>query len=426
LSVATPPQKSSAKPTPPAGPNIPRTSASVERSTTTFSTVTSSLSHERSSQRSTNDVGLATSEPFPSAAPDSRMSHTGPSTFAPHAGSNMPGQDNFSRDIQHDLTEMYTPARIAALSHSSQSLSLQIPDDTNMPGLSHTQENSPWCSSASDSNYSTHSDGSRTGGQWSGRARSDSAHTVPNWPAAAPQFPSNAALGTPHDLQSPQFESPLEQFLGPYVSPRMTRPSVSQQLLDVTNSLDPFYMDSVGTPTLSIFSKPLASVLSESTSRVSESRLAGVDVKTKQLMEPQLEALYISATMAHLAPLEPYISSYWQLFDAIFPVIHRGSFDPTANIILSSAMAAIGTQYHSTAAARQKGIELNDYCRKTIDHVSFLDLVLVCFKLTKAHSFPTGIFTQCKQYCSLRPSPVTAVGKPILSCLDNLNKFTIG
>jgi hypothetical protein len=96
-------------------------------------------------------------------------------------------------------------------------------------------------------------------------------------------------------------------------------------------------------------------------------------------MEPQLAALYISATMAHLAPLEPYISSYWQFFDAIFPVIHRGSFDPTANTILSSAMAAIGTQYHNTAAARQKGIELNDYCRKTIDHVSSLALVLVCF-----------------------------------------------
>lgn len=38
---------------------------------------------------------------------------------------------------------------------------LRIPEETYTPALSYTQDNSPWCSSSSDSTYSTQSDGSR-------------------------------------------------------------------------------------------------------------------------------------------------------------------------------------------------------------------------------------------------------------------------
>jgi hypothetical protein len=235
--------------------------------------------------------------------------------------------------------------------------------------LAYTQENSPWCSSASDSNYSTQSDGSRTGRQWSLRARSASVHTVPDWPTNTAQFSPHNIIGTPQDLRNGQFDSILEQYETPYTSPRMTPSSLSRHLLDVpsSNSFGGYYMESVGTPALSTYSKPLAQIFSASPSRISDSRLGGIDFKRKEFVEPQLG---MSSINAHLAHLDPYLSSYWHSFDQHFPIIHRGTFDPAENNLLTFAMAAIGTQYRNTIEARQKGVELNDYCRKNIDHVS--------------------------------------------------------
>jgi hypothetical protein len=167
----------------------------------------------------------------------------------------------------------------------------------------------------------------------------------------------------------------------------MAAPNVSCPLFDLSNAFEEYSMESMDTPVLSSYSKPLASDFSGASPRTPNASFGGGDFKTKQLMEPQLEALCISATMEHIAPLDPYITSYWESCNTFFPIIHRGTFDPTENGLLSSAMAALGTQYHNTAAARQKGVELNDYCRKSIDLVSFLVLVLGVSVLT-THSVP--------------------------------------
>jgi hypothetical protein len=71
-----------------------------------------------------------------------------------------------------------------------------------------------------------------------------------------------------------------------------------------------------------------------------------------------------------LAQLDDYISTYWQILDSLFPIIHHGTFDSTVDSLLSSAMAAMGSQYHDTPEARQRGIELNEYCRKSIGLVN--------------------------------------------------------
>lgn len=168
-----------------------------------------------------------------------------------------------------------------------------------------------------------------------------------------------------HDMQNPQFDPRMGKFK-PYTAPRMTL-STAQTLLGVPNSFEGYSVRG-GVGMLAVFS--------ESTPRVSDSRVGGIDIQMKPLMEQQLEALQISATMAHLTPLDDYISTYWHTFHTFCPIIHRGAFDPAANILLSSAIAAIGTQYHNTAAARQKGVELNDYCRRTIDLVSVASLIL--------------------------------------------------
>ena len=70
--------------------------------------------------------------------------------------------------------------------------------------------------------------------------------------------------------------------------------------------------------------------------------------------------------------LDLYLSSYWQYFHPLFPIIHRPTFDRTEDNLLNIAMAAIGTQYHDSPEARTQGSEFNEACRKGIELVSML------------------------------------------------------
>ena len=162
----------------------------------------------------------------------------------------------------------------------------------------------------------------------------------------------------------------------PYTAARIPLSSIPLTLLGVPNTFEGYSVGGVGMPAVPMDIKPLSPVFSESTPQVSDSRVGGINIQMKPLMEQQLEALQISATMAHLIPLDDYISTYWQTFHALFPIVHRGTFNPASNFLLSSAVAAIGTQYHNTATARQKGVDLNDYCRRSIDLVSVPSLIL--------------------------------------------------
>jgi hypothetical protein len=251
---------------------------------------------------------------------------------------------------------------------------LRIPGETYIPSIAYTQDDSPGCSSASDSTYSTKSEGSRNGWYWSHRARSASINIAPDWWATIPQNSPHGMVSTPQDLRGPQFDSMLEQYETPYTSPRMTPPASTRQLLDVPNSFGGYYMESVGTPALSTYNKPLPQLFRTSPSRLSDPGLASIDRQQKVQSPQQLDSLNLMSTVNTSYPTPPqldiYISTYWDTFDRLFPIIHRGTFDPAENTLLTSAMAAIACQYHDSAEARQNGIELNKYCRESIDHVS--------------------------------------------------------
>jgi hypothetical protein len=287
----------------------------------------------------------------------------------------MADQASYGRSAQPGFDELYSEGgnpHFPNYTTTPQLPLLQIPEDTYIPGLSYTQENSPWCSSASDSTYSTQSDGSRNGRHWTHRARSASLTTVPDWSAAAAAAQWSTA---PQDPRTPPFESIMEQFETSYTSPRMTPPSSSRQLLDIPNAFGGYYMESVGTPTLSTYNKPLAQLFSASPSRVSDPGLASIDRRrSKELVGDSQLALTAGSTMASSyqtqTQLDVYLSSYWQSFHQLFPIIHHPTFDPIEDSLLTSAMAAIGTQYHDTLEARATGSELNEACRKGIDLVS--------------------------------------------------------
>lgn len=257
---------------------------------------------------------------------------------------------------------------------------LRIPtEEAWYPGLSYS--NSPWCSSASSSTYSTQSDGSRTGPQLSyTRGRSLSAATLPDWsaPTAAPYW-THGMTSTPQDIRSPGdfVDSMLDAYETPFSSPRISTPvSARAQLLNIPTSIEGFYnMDSsVGTPTLPTFSKPFAQNFPASTTpRYSNNSGLEILRGKKELVEPQQLSSFAVNTTTTFQPqpsYDEYLDSYWQSFHQSFPVIHQPTFDSTQSNLLTSAMAAIGTQYHDSPEARAKGAELNEYCKKGIELVS--------------------------------------------------------
>lgn len=74
---------------------------------------------------------------------------------------------------------------------------LRIPEEPYMPSLSYTHDNSPWCSSASDSTYS---ESSRTG-RIAHRGRSGSLVTTSEWPVPVPNAQWTHGMEFHYNLQ---------------------------------------------------------------------------------------------------------------------------------------------------------------------------------------------------------------------------------
>ncbi|TVY43321.1 Zinc finger protein [Lachnellula subtilissima] len=282
----------------------------------------------------------------------------------------LPNQNNFPQSAQSSFEGLafesgdgqsfdYTPAPQLPL--------LRIPGEPYIPSVSYTQENSPWCSSASDSSFSNHSDGPRNGRQWRGRSPS-----VADWPvsAAPTQWSPHGITTTPQDMRDPPFDpSILDQYETTFTPSRMTPPS-RNQLLDVPNSYGAYtYMESVGTPALSTYNKSIAQLSSASPSRVSNAGLGSINPPRAKKQLGRINASSTIMTNYQAQPhLNTYLISYWQHFHALFPIVHRPSFISNEdNHLLTSAMAAIGSQYQNTPEARTAGSELNELCRKSFD-----------------------------------------------------------
>lgn len=233
---------------------------------------------------------------------------------------------------------------------------LRIPEEPYIPGLSYTQDNSPWCSSASDSTFSTLSDRVR-------RGRSASVATIPDWsaPALATQWPISNTSSQDH--RSSPFDTIIENLETPFASPGMSPSTSSRVLLDIPNSFGGYYMESVGTLTLSTYNKLFAQIFPASPSRISDPRLACIGRRSKELLGPQLRDITTCSTASSC------LLDYWRFFDPLFPIIHRQAFDTDPELLLSAAMVALGSQYADKPEARKLGVDLHEYCRQNIDLV---------------------------------------------------------
>lgn len=176
---------------------------------------------------------------------------------------------------------------------------------------------------------------------------------------------------TSQDLRSPPYETMMESYEAPYTPPRMSPPS--RQLLDVPG-FGGYYLESVGNPHTSTYNKHLAQTfLPASPSRLPSPRLAILGRGSKgmvgsQQLEPStnIETIISSPSQSAISNLDTYLSLYWNNFDKISPFIHRGTYIQNQNLLLTFAMAAIGTQYHPNPEARKHGVEFHTFCNKTI------------------------------------------------------------
>ncbi|KAK2625241.1 hypothetical protein QTJ16_005610 [Diplocarpon rosae] len=304
--------------------------------------------------RSANQALLQGSENFPATS-------AGPSTRG--SFDQFSDQNIFSHDGHQAFGETYGIASSnpfpSYTTASQQPLLplLRIPEENWIPGLSYG--NSPWCSSASDSTYSTRSDCSRSGLHLAPSDRAEFRATLPDWPlSTGTQWASHDVSTAPQETQIPAGYDSVQgrwETLTPLPSPRMSSPISSRQLLDVPNSYGGFFLDTVGFDDLG-----------EKTGLV-ESRQLGTLLTTTtpalQQLQPEIDV-----------DLNPYLSSYWQTFHSLFPIVHQPTCDLIGHNLLRSAMAAIGTQYHNSAEARARGSELNEYCKKTIERCLDWDL----------------------------------------------------
>ncbi|KAH6674073.1 hypothetical protein B0J14DRAFT_653390 [Halenospora varia] len=348
----------------PTDSSTPRTTSGESSMTASSSnTITQNFppinsSGARNHKRSASDAQLSEGMSFPPSSPGASRTPVSYSQMTSDFSTRTPNDFLFAEGGDPSFGGNYTTTPQLPL--------LRIPEDPFPPALSYAQDNSPWCSSsASDSTFSNHSDGSRSARQWPQRGRSAS---IADWPISATSpWTSHGLSTTPQDMRSPPFDAMLEQYeQTAFTSPRISTPNAPQsQLLDVPG-YGGYYMESVGTPTLSTYTKPISQVFPASPSRVSNTRLAGIDATRAK---EQLALHSIPATMSEYLPqpqLETYLDSYFEHFHPLFPIIHRPTFNPADGSLLSTAVAAIGTQYHDTVEARQKGSELNESCRKNI------------------------------------------------------------
>ncbi|TGO85749.1 hypothetical protein BPOR_0367g00010 [Botrytis porri] len=362
-------------------PTTPRISAGTDQSALapTFNTMTgnfqpvdfsSGSSHRGSvSQAQVTDVEVYTTA-SPGSVPSRTFAEMTPnynvrpmpdfSEQDPYRATNSSFQGLYTQEVSS--FHSYSPPHALPL--------LRIPEEPYMPSLSYTHDNSPWCSSASDSTYS---ESSRTG-RIAHRGRSGSLVAASEWPVPVPNAQwSHGMANTTQDLRSPPYETMMEAYDAPYTPPRMSPPS--RQLLDVpAYDLGGYYMESVGNPHTSTYNKHLAQTfLSASPSRLSDPRLAVLDRRSKELVGSQqldtltnIETVISSPSQSATSNLDTYLSLYWNYFDKLFPMIHRGTYIQNQNLALTFAMAAIGTQYHTNPEARNHGVEFNTYCTNII------------------------------------------------------------
>jgi hypothetical protein len=91
--------------------------------------------------------------------------------------------------------------------------------------------------------------------------------------------------------------------------------------------------------------------------------LAALDLSVSGMEEPVPLAREVRAA------IPTYIETYWLRFQHLYPIVHRRSFDATADDVLQCAMAAVATQYLDSKEDRTRGNQLHEFAWQVLIRV---------------------------------------------------------
>ncbi|KAI1502646.1 hypothetical protein F5X99DRAFT_427059 [Biscogniauxia marginata] len=235
--------------------------------------------------------------------------------------------------------------------------SLTIPDN-NVPGLLPPTDTSPWPSSASDSNFSTPSDGHRRlpANDWSiyqsGAPQSIHSPELDTMTSAAPFFVNNFSPSHQYSPYEPMLDLP-------------TSFPDERTLLDPTH---PHPYSSVRSPTpppVSLSAQSAENLVTLAAPSIPDGpSILGRQKESAATLGPYSGAAFLTAiTLSRpiLNAIPEYLDAYWKRFDTLFPLVHHRSFEPIAVEVLRCAMAAVGTQFLQGKEDRIRGNTLHEF-----------------------------------------------------------------
>ncbi|KAI1633463.1 hypothetical protein F4809DRAFT_584278 [Biscogniauxia mediterranea] len=327
-------------------------------------------------------------------------------------------------DYNQPRTSSPFPVYIGPQGLSHHLPSLTIPDN-NVPGLLPTAtETSPWPSSASDSNFSTPSDG----------------HTrlaTSDWPMYQP--------GAAPSLHSPGIEAmtSAEPFFNtfspshpyPRYEPMLELPTSfpdERSLLDPTH---PYPYSSVRSPTpppVSLSAQTAENLVTLAAPSIpGGSSILGRQKESAATLGPYSGAAFLTAITISRpirSAIPEYLDVYWKRFDNLFPLVHRRSLEPAADEVLQCAMAAVGTQYLQGKEDRIRGNTLHEFAWQEAKrfpqwNVRVMQAILLCefyarFRGRKAVYRPSQPFQSLYSRVSTQysPSPPFSLSVGSLTC----------
>ncbi|KAI0601512.1 hypothetical protein F4775DRAFT_400010 [Biscogniauxia sp. FL1348] len=327
-------------------------------------------------------------------------------------------------DYHQPRTSSPFPVYIGSQGLSHHLPSLTIPDN-NVPGLLPTAtETSPWPSSASDSNFSTPSDG---------QTRLATSDWPMYQPSAAPSLhsPGIEAMAS----AEPFFNTFSSSHPYPRYDPMLELPTSfpdERSLLDPTH---PHPYSSVRSPTpppVSLSAQTAENLVTLAAPSIPGGpSILGRQKESAATLGPYSGAAFLTAITISRpirSAIPEYLDVYWKRFDNLFPLVHCRSLEPAADEVLQCAMAAVGTQFLRGKEDRIRGNTLHEFAWQEAKrfpqwNVQVMQAILLCefyarFRGRKAVCRPSQPFQSLYSRVSTEysPSPPSSLSVGSLTC----------
>ncbi|KAI2623800.1 hypothetical protein GGS21DRAFT_533404 [Xylaria nigripes] len=158
-------------------------------------------------------------------------------------------------------------------------------------------------------------------------------------------------------------------------------------------------------PTVNVSTQPAEHLVTIGHSVPEPPAILGRQKASAAFLSPFSDAAFLTAQVSSAAALNAiprYLDAYWKRFDTFYPVIHRRNSETSADPVLRSAMAALGSQLLPSKEDRINSQALYDFASQEAGHysrwnVQVMQAILLCevyarFRGSRALSRPSEPF----------------------------------